>query len=374
MKLSLLQENLNIALSSVSRFVALKAQLPILSNILFTTDSGRLKLSATNLELGINYWLGAKISDEGSFTIPAKEITEFVSYLPTGKLDLELNPQSLLEVSSAKAQSTFTTIPSADFPVLPPLNDQTSLEIDLNVLSDTISQVAFAAATDDSRPVLTAVLCRFTPDSLSLVATDGFRLSLKEIKLVNPITLPKGQDNLAFLIPSRSLMEVAKLAKSTKKLKFGLSADAHQLIFVLEDLELVSRLIEGDYPDYQRIIPESFTTKVHLDKTEFSQAVKIASVFARESANVVKLSVKSSSVDVSANATQIGQNKATVDARVEGEPLEIAFNYKFISDFLASCKGNEVVVELNEPLTPGLFHDEVDPHFTHIIMPVRIQD
>jgi DNA polymerase-3 subunit beta len=167
---------------------------------------------------------------------------------------------------------------------------------------------------------------------------------------------------------------VVKLAKSTKKLKFGLSSDAHQLIFVLEDLELVSRLIEGDYPDYQRIIPESFSTKIHLDKDEFSQAIKIASVFARESANVVKLSVKSSSVDVSANATQIGQNKATVDARVEGEPLEIAFNYKFISDFLTSCKGKEIIIELNEPLTPGLFHDEVDPHFTHIIMPVRIQD
>jgi DNA polymerase-3 subunit beta len=374
MKLSLLQENLNIALSSVSRFVALKAQLPILSNILFSTDSGRLKLSATNLELGINYWLGAKIADEGSFTIPAKEITEFVSYLPTGKLDLELNPQSLLEVASAKAQSTFTTIPAADFPVLPSLNEKTSLEIDLNVLSDTISQVAFAAAADDSRPVLTAVLCRFSVDSLSLVATDGFRLSLKEIKLVNPLVLPKGQENLTFLIPSRSLLEVAKLAKSTKKLKFGLSSDAHQLIFVLEDLELVSRLIEGEYPDYQRIIPESFATKIHLDKNEFAQAVKIASVFARESANVVKLSIKSSSIDVSANATQIGQNKATVDARVEGEPLEIAFNYKFISDFLASCKGNEVVIQLNEPLTPGLFQDVADPHFTHIIMPVRIQD
>ena len=374
MKLSLLQENLNTALQNVSRFVALKAQLPILSNILFSTDAGRLKLSATNLELGINYWLGAKITTEGSFTIPAKEITEFVSYLPTGKLDLELNPQSLLEVASTKAQSTFTTIPAADFPVLPSIDDKTSLEIDLGVLSDTISQVAFAAATDDSRPVLTAVLCRFSSDSLSLVATDGFRLSLKEIKLTNPLTLPKGQENLTFLIPSRSLMEVVKLAKSTKKLKFGLSNDAHQLIFVLEDLELASRLIEGDYPDYQRIIPDSFATKIHLDKNEFSQAVKIASVFARESANVVKLSVKSSSVDVSANATQIGQNKASVDAKVDGEPLEIAFNYKFISDFLSVCKGNEVIIELNEPLTPGRFHDELDPNFTHIIMPVRIQD
>ena len=374
MKLSLLQENLNTALSSVSRFVSLKSQLPILSHILFNTDAGRLKLSATNLELGINYWIGAKIDQEGTFAIPAKEITEFVSYLSAGKIDLSLNSQSLLEISSPKAQSTFTTSTPSDFPTLPSLDEKTAIELDLKVLSETISQVAFAAATDDSRPVLTAVLCKFTPESLNLVATDGFRLSLKEIKLVNPIKLPGDQDSLVLLIPSRSLQEITKLAKSSAKLKFGLSNDSHQLIFVLEDLELVSRLIEGDYPDYMRIVPSSFSTKIHLDKSEFSQAIKIASVFARESANVVKISIKSSTIEVSANAAQVGQNKVTVDAKVEGESLEIAFNYKFISDYLSICQGDEVIIELNEPLTPGLFHDSKDPHFTHIIMPVRIQD
>ncbi len=374
MKLSLLQENLNTALSSVSRFVSLKSQLPILSHILFSTDSGRLKLSATNLELGINYWIGAKIDQEGTFAVPAKEITEFVSYLSTGKIDLNLNPQSLLEISSPKAQSTFTTSTPSDFPSLPLLDEKTAIELDLKVLSDTISQVAFAAATDDSRPVLTAVLCRFTPNSLNLVATDGFRLSLKEIKLVNPIKLPENQESLTLLIPSRSLQEITKLAKSSAKLKFGLSHDSHQLIFILEDLELVSRLIEGDYPDYMRIVPSAFSTKISLDKNELSQAIKIASVFARESANVVKISVKSSSLEVSANAAQVGQNKVTVDAKVEGESLEIAFNYKFISDYLSICQGDEVIIELNESLTPGLFHDSKDPHFTHIIMPVRIQD
>lgn len=374
MKVSLLQENLNPALSSVSRFTAIKSNLPILSHILISSDNGRLKLSATNLEMGINYWIGGKIDQEGSFAIPAKEITEFISYLPSGKIDLSLNEQLLLEATSPKAQSTFTTSSVADFPSLPSINDQTAIEIDLKILSESISQVAFAAATDDSRPVLTAVLCRFTKDSFSLVATDGFRLSLKEIKLVDPIDFPADQENLTFLIPSRSLQEVAKLAKSTKRLKMGLSVDSHQLIFVMPELELTSRLIEGDFPDYQRIIPESFATKIHLDKNEFSQAIKIASIFARESANVVKLTIKGSSVEVSANATQVGQNKATVDAKIEGDPLEIAFNYKFISDYIAICQGDELTIELNEPLTPGLFHDSKDPHLTHIIMPVRIQD
>lgn len=374
MKLSLLQENLNTALSSVSRFVSLKSQLPILSNILLSSDNGRLKLSATNLEMGINYWIGAKIDQEGSLAVPAKEITEFISYLSSGKLDLSQNEQLLLEVSSPKAQSTFTTSPVVDFPVLPSINNKTAIEIDLKTITDSISQVAFAAATDDSRPVLTAVLCRFTPTGFSLVATDGFRLSVKEIKLANPLKFPEGQDNLTFLVPSRSLQEVVKLAKNTKNLRMGLSTDSHQLIFALEDLEIVTRLIEGDFPDYQRIIPESYATKLFIDKNELSQAIKIASVFARESANVVKFAIKKNIVEVSANATQIGQNKATVDARIEGESLDIAFNYKFVSDFLTVCQGNEVVIELNESLTPGFFHDQLDTHFTHIIMPVRIQD
>ena len=374
MQFSLLQENLNNALSSVSRFTSVKSSLPILSHILISSDSGRLKLSATNLEMGINYWIGGKIDKEGSFAIPSKEITEFISYLPSGKIDLSLNDHSLLEVISPKAQSTFTTSATGDFPVLPSINDKTAISIDLKILSEAISQVAFAAATDDSRPVLTAVLCRFTNNSFSLVATDGFRLSLKEIKLVDPIELPEGIMELKFLIPSRSLQEIVKLAKSAKTLKIGLSNDSHQLVFVMPDLELVTRLIEGDFPDFQRIIPESFVTKVHLDKNEFSQAIKIASVFARESANVVKLSIKSSSVEVSANATQVGKNIATVDAKVEGEPLEIAFNYKFISDYISICQGDELTIELNEPLTPGFFHDSKDPHLTHIIMPVRIQD
>ena len=373
MKLSLLQENFNTALTTVSRFVSAKSQLPILSNILLSTDNGRLKLSATNLELGINYWVGAKIDTEGSFTLPSKEITEFVSYLSPGRLDLDLNEKSLFSVSSTKVESTFATASAVDYPQLPSINTSNYFEIDSSLLIDTISQIAFSAATDDSRPVLTAIMCQFTPDHILFVATDGFRLSLKQLKLVNPLNL-NGKDALTFLIPARSLTEVSKLAKKGKLIKIGLSEDEHQLIFVLDDLELVSRLIEGEYPDYQRIIPESYTTKIYLNRSEFNQAVKIASVFARESANVVKFSVKSNSLELSTNAPQIGQNKAGVDAKVEGDPLEIAFNYKFLVDFIGICHGDNIVIELNQSLSPGFFHDESLPDFTHIIMPVRLQD
>jgi DNA polymerase-3 subunit beta len=372
MKLSLLEENLSQALSHTSRFVASKVQLPILNHILFSTDNGRLKLSATNLELAINYWLGAKIEKEGSFCLPAKEITEFVSYLPVGRIDLSLKDTNILTLSSSKTESNFACLPPADFPEIPSLDPKTAFEIDLPVLTQAINQIAFAAASDDSRPVLTAILCTFSNEELTLVATDGFRLSLKSIKLVNPLSLSKEKETL--LIPAKSLLEIVKLARNAKKIKIGLTKDTHQVVFVLEDLELVSRLIDGEYPDYHRIIPKVADTKIFLNRDEFIQAIKQTSVFARESANVVKISLKANSIELSANAPQIGQNKVSVDARIEGEALDIAFNYKFISDFLGICTGEEIVLELNEPLSPGLFRDQSDPDLTHIIMPVRIQD
>ena len=375
MKFSLLQENINTALVNVSRFVSSKSQLPILNNILLSTDNGRLKLSATNLELGINYWVGAKIEQDGQITIPSKEITEFISYLSTGKIDFDVNENNLLKIISPKAESTFTTVPASDFPSLPSLDPETVFEIDISHFIQSIPQIAFAAAVDDTRPVLTAILCQFTTDSLSFVATDGFRLSIKTIKLVNPITFKNDQEKVTFLIPSKSLIEITKLAKTTQKIKIGLTTDGHQVIFVLDDLEIISRLIDGDFPDYQRLIPESFTTKIFINRDEFTQAVKIASVFARESANVVRFNIKNdSTIELTANAPQIGQNKATIEARIEGEPLNIAFNYKFLSDFLSVCKGKEIILELNESFTPGLIHDQSDPQFIHIIMPVRLQD
>jgi len=373
MNLSLLQENLNLALGNVSRFVSSKNQLPILNNILLSTDQGRLKLSATNLELSINYWIGAKIDQEGSITIPSKEITEFISYLPNGKLDLNLKDNNLLSVSSEKVESNFTTAPAVDFPEFPKINPDTLFEIDLNILTQAISQIAFSAAIDDTRPILTGILCYFSQNSLKLVSTDGFRLSFKEIKLVNPLNI-KEDKPITFLIPAKSLIEVTKLAKNNQKIKIGLTSDEHQVMFVLDDIELVSRLIEGEFPDYQKLIPDSYQTKIFINRDELLQSVKIASVFAKESANVVKAIIKNNNLELTANAPQVGQNRVKLETKTDGENLEVAFNYKFLTDFLNVCKSQEILIELNESLTPVFFHDQSDPSFTHIIMPVRLQD
>ncbi len=371
MNLSLLQENLNLALTNVSRFVSSKNQLPVLNNILFSTDQGRLKLSATNLELSINYWVGAKIDQEGSITVPAKEITEFISYLPNGKIDLELK-NNLLNIFSEKTQSTFNTSPATDFPDFPQINPETQFEIDINLLVDNINQISFSAATDDNRPVLTGILCIFENNSIKFIATDGFRLSFKEVKLEKSLNLKK--DSLSFLIPAKSLIEVTKLAKNNQKVKIGLTTDEHQVMFILDDIELVSRLIDGAFPDYQKLIPEDYSTRIFVNRDELFQSIKLASVFARESANVVKANIKNNNIELTANAPQIGQNLIKLDSKTEGELLEVAFNYKFLTDFLNICKSNEILIELNESLSPVFFHDQSNPFFTHIIMPVRLQD
>ncbi len=371
MNLSLLQENLNLALTNVSRFVSSKNQLPVLNNILLSTDQGRLKLSATNLELSINYWIGAKIEQEGNITIPAKEITEFVSYLPSGKIDLELK-NNLLDLSSDKTQSSFSTTPATDFPEFPQIDPNSLFEIDFDLINQSINQISFSAATDDTRPILSGILCIFENNSIKFIATDGFRLSFKEIKLEQPLNLKK--ENLSFIIPAKSLIEVTKLARTTQKIKIGLTPDEHQVIFVLDDIELISRLIEGDFPDYKKLIPQNYSTKVFINKNELFQSVKLASVFARESANIVKINIKNNSLELTANAPQVGQNLIKLESKTEGESLEIAFNYKFLTDFLNVCKSDEILIELNENLSPVFFHDQSDQSFTHIIMPVRLQD
>jgi len=375
MKISLLQENLNQALTNTSRFVSTKNQLPILNNILFQTDNGRLKLSATNLELALNQWVGAKIEAEGSITVSHKEIVEFISYLPTGKIDLSLNSNNLLEVNSPKTQSTFATMPIDDFPDTSTKNNKYSFTLDNQLLCQTINQVAFAATVDDSRPILTSTLWHLTPDSYSCVTTDGFRLSLKQNKLANPVNIDN-QESATFLVPTKGLVELTRLSKNASNVQVSLTSDERQLVFVLNDLELLCRLVEGDYPDYNKIIPQNYSFRISIDKQEFAQSLRIASVFARESANVIKFSFSKDKLELTANAPQVGQNKTFLDINTEGDltNLQIAFNYKFISDFLTVCQGENIAIELSDPLSPVVFRDESDPSFTHIIMPVRLQD
>jgi len=372
MRVTVLQENLNQGLSLCSRFVASRPQLPILANILLKTENGRLKLSATDLEMGVSIWIGGKIEKEGETTVLAKVLTDFVSSLPAEKITLEIEENNLV-VSSIFSKSTFPTISAADFPKLPTFPQKADLILPLDLFSQAVSQVAFAAATDEGRPVLTGVLFKPEDEGISLVATDGYRLSIKKIH-------PSGGQKLrnSLIIPARVLTEISRLKEGKDKeekegLKISLNEKENQVVFALPDLELSSRLIEGEFPDITKVIPTERKTNVVFDREEFLRVVRIASIFARESANIVKLKIKDGKLRISANAPQLGENESVIDTKVEGDDQEIAFNFRFLLDFLNSILSEEVSLEMTGPLNPGVFRPFGDDSFFHIIMPVRIQ-
>ena len=373
MKLEVLQENLSKGLAIASRFVASRPQLPVLTNILFLAEkNNKLRLTATNLEIGIQYWLGAKVEESGQLTVPAKELTEFISYLSAGKLALESKKKTQLEVNSQSGKAVFSGMNAAEFPKIPVASEDKTVSLPIKSLAEAVNRCSFAAAADDTRPVLAAIYWQFTANGYRMVATDGYRLSMKDISGVK-LKL-NNEKEMFFLIPARSLMEVTRLVNLEETIKVGLTKDGNQVIFLLPDWQLSSRLIEGEFPDYQKIIPQETKTKISLEREEFYQAVKIASVFARESANIVKFVLKKGQMIITANAPSMGENKTEINTKIKGPELSIAFNYRFILDFLNAIpdEEEEVILEFNDALSPGVFKIASDPSWLHIIMPVRI--
>ena len=375
MKLSVLQENLTKALSITSRSVSTRAQLPILNNILLTTDSSRLKLSATNLETGINYWIGAKIEKKGMVSIPAKVLTEFVATLPSERIELEAKGNNL-NLTCGLYQANFVGLPASEFPSVPTLKNKKIITFNFNDLYKAISQVAFAAAQDESRPVLAGILVVIKNKNLILVATDGYRLSVKKIvgfkELKEAKKLEKG-----LIIPARTLMEVARIIgeqEQEKKIGLTVSSDSNQVIFSTPEAEIVSRLIEGDFPEFEKVIPNKSETKVIVETETLIKAAKMASIFARESANIVRVEIRNSSLKVSANTAQVGSNVSEIRVKTEGKKNKIAFNSRYLLDFLNSIETEQISFQMSSPLNPGVFKPVGDNSFLHIIMPVRVQE
>lgn len=375
MKVSVLQENLSKALVLVSRSVASKAQLPVLNNVLIATDKGRLKLSATNLETGINFWLGAKIEKDGAISIPAKILTEFVSSLPAERVDLEAK-ENTLSINCGSFKANFMGISAGEFPAVPTLKDKETVLLSSTDLLKSVSQVAFAAAQDEGRPVLTGVLLTIREGKLVLAATDGYRLSFKKMEETKGIEEVK-EFKKGLIIPGRTLVEVTKIITNQDQergIGLTITSNSNQVIFSSNEAEVVSRLIEGSFPEFEKIIPEKGTTKVIMETENLMRAVRTASIFARESANIVRLKIGKSGVTVSANAPQLGDNMVGVEAKVEGEENKIAFNSRYLLDFLNVISAEQISLEMTSPLNPGIFAPLGDKSFLHIIMPVRVQE
>lgn len=375
MRVSCLQENLAKGLSIVGRAVATRSTLPVLSNVLLATDSSRLKLSATNLELGINCWVGAKVEQDGAITVPARLLMDFVNSLPPDRIDMELQTRTqTLVLRCGRFEASIKGIDAHEFPIVSAGDEDHAVPVDAQVLRDMIGQVTFAAATDETRPVLTGVLTELGPKSITMVAADGYRLSLRRAELAG------SEDQAQVIIPARALQELARVsAEEQEPVRFIVSPSRSQAFFRLSSIDLITQLIDGTFPPYQTIIPRSYNTRTVLNTAEFHKAVRLATLFAQDNNNIVRLRIEPAGdlapgkVVISATSSELGSNVGELEATIEGSPIEIAFNGRFLIDALGAIDSAEVALETNTPASPGVLRPVGDVDFMHVIMPMHIK-
>ena len=376
MKISVLQENLAHGLSIVSRAVSPRSTLPVLANILVATDDGRLRLSATNLEMGITCWIGAKIEEEGSTTVPARTFTDLVSTIPPAKTDISLNESTqTLNIKSGSLNTDIKCIDAQEFPPMPSLDLEEGIEINVADFKEMIKQVVFAASHDEARPILTGVLLTVEDNIITLAAADGFRLSVRKAQLSSSVPKP-----IKAVIPARALSELARISSDGSEVIFmALPPERGQVIFRTKDIELSSQLIEGTFPDYQQIIPKEYQSRTILSTPSFLKSCKQAEVFAREGSLIAQVNVRPGSeenspgeVEISGQSEETGSSQAIMDATIDGEDIIIAFNVRYLREVLDVIGTPNVALETSKPTSPGVIRPVGDDNFLHVIMPMHL--
>jgi DNA polymerase-3 subunit beta len=377
MKMTCKQQDLSRGLSAVSHAVSSRSTLPILSNILLATDHGRLKLSATNLEIGINCWVDAQIEEEGSTTVPAKLLTDLVTRLPQAPIELAVAEGThTLNVKSQGGNANIKGMDASEFPLIPSAEGgEPPVMLDAVLLKEMIAEVAFAAADDDSRPVLTGVLVQVSDEKLTFAAADAFRLAVRVAPLPGD-DHPRGD----ILIPARTLTELARILPSEGTVEMIVTPNRSQVLFHTPNLDLVSRLIEGTFPNFRQIIPKDHTTRAVVETKDFAEKVKCAELFARDSSNITRIKInpggndglEPGAVTIEATAEDLGDNTSNVTAAVDGDEMQIIFNVKYLSDVLTVIGTPEVALETTSATKPGVIRPIGSNDYTYVIMPMHI--
>ncbi len=375
MKVSVLQENLAKGLSLVTRAVSPRSTLPVLANVLVATDEGRLRLSATNLELGITCWIGAKIEEEGSTTVPARTFSDLIGTLPSDRVNMSLNVRTqTLNVRCGASNTDIKCIDAQEFPPLPVPDLANGLQINVADLKEMIQQVVFAASTDEARPILTGVLINVQGNKIVLQAADGFRLSVRRAELSSPVVKP-----IKAVIPARALSELARIAgDGDQTITMVVPPGRGQVIFHMKDAELVSQLIEGSFPDLEQVIPRSYQTRTVISTQAFLKACKQAEIFAREGSHIARISIspggdmQPGTVDISGQSEETGFSQNVVDATIEGPAILIAFNVRFLREVLDVIKTPNVCLETTVDTSPGVLRPVGEENFLHVIMPMHL--
>jgi DNA polymerase III subunit beta len=376
MKVTVLQENLARGLGIVSKAVSPRSTLPVLANVLIASDEGRLRLSATNLEMGITCWIPARIEEEGSTTVPARTFSDLVATLPSDQvlLKLDLTTQTL-NVRGGSSTNDIKCIDAQEFPPIPVPDFEGAVQINVGDFREMIHQVAFAASSDEARPVLMGVLVQVDKDKLTMAAADGFRLSVRKAVLSTPSPAP-----VSAIVPAQALKELARVATDgDEPIYMVMPKGRGQVVFRVKDVEVASQLIDGTFPDFQQIIPRSYKSRTLVSTSSLLKACKQAEIFAREGSNVARFNIKTaqsemqpSEVEITATSEETGKNETIVEATVDGSGLLIAFNVKFLREALEVIRTPNVALETSAPNAPGVVRPVGDDQFLHVIMPMHL--
>ncbi len=378
MKFSCNQDTFAKYLNILSRIVNAKPGLPILNNVLFDVSKNKVSMTATDLEISLNCWIGAEVVKNGSTTIPAKQLSEFVNSIPAKKVDVTFD-DNVVSLETEHNMAKFNTISPEDYPKVPSIKstEKPLLRLKKEDLLLAINRVVFSAAHDDIKPVLTGVLIEISKEYISFVATDGLRLSKQILNLSSDI-----EKDLEFLVPVKALEELAKIVTDftdeqdeDEYIQIFHIAEKNQVVFRYNDIDLVSRLIDGQFPEYKQIIPTGFQTRFTFKKSDFSNSLKVVNIIARSiSGNKIEVDVqtKKNKVSLSAIQAEIGTNKSDFLIDASGEDLKIGFSGKFLSDILNNIGQEDLVFEANSDVTPGVFKINKDESYLHLIMPMRL--
>jgi DNA polymerase-3 subunit beta len=328
------------------------------------------------LELAVTCWIGAKVDEDGATTVPARVLADFVSSLPPERIEMVLNDKTqTLHLKCARYDANIKGIDAQEFPIIPTIGDGKKISLEPATLREMIEQVTFAAATDESRPVLTGVAAKFEKDKVTFAAADGFRLSVRHATLTAPV-----EQAFSVIIPAKALQEVARVSGDQEEpIEMAVTENRSQVLFKLTNIEIVSQLIDGTFPDFTRIIPESHTTRTTVKTSELQNAVKASSVFARESMNTVRMQIAPANdmgggkITITATSAESGDNVSDIDATVDGGSVEIAFNARYLTDVLNVLRAAQVAIETTSASSPGVFKIVGRDDFIHVIMPMHVK-
>lgn len=364
MKIICLQENLKNNLNITQNIIGRNLTLPILNNILLATEDGRLKISSTNLEIGINTWTSCKIEKSGAITCPAKVLANFVNNLPNKKVELEAK-NNILTVKCENYRASLNCLPADDFPIIPKIKDPSLMEFSRSVLREALSKVVGASSLSESRPEITGILFNFEKRELRLAATDSFRLAEKVVV----DSKRKSEEIKSLIIPQRTIQEVIRVfGEGDGEVKICLGAS--QVLFDGGDIQVVSRLIDGQYPDYRQIIPKEFSSQAIIEKNDLLGVIRAAAVFSNKT-NSIRFSLSDGELEVLSQDTDLGENKSQIKVQSKGKKIEVNFNYRYLLEGLANIGTKQIFMGLISDANPAILKPVGDESYLYLVMPIK---